>query len=399
MSGDPRPRGALDEGGAEAEDDIEARLAAGDVEGLVTLARAYRSGTAPGGRDMAKCFEAYRAAASLGSGDAEYAVALFLLNGGPVPQDLKEGATHLRAAAERGNVPAKVFLGNMYELGLHYKADPEKADVWYRNAARSAGVEARPGTDTHTRELAELGCARYVLAVVERGAPDDATKTRLMAKARALGYGLKVKTEEPVATPGDRATFEGALASAEAAAGGLVGAGAAAGTVSPAAGAADVDREADTTLSPRRAKGVATADALAAFGYAILFVLAGAGAAYVAVLAARELAAHGTKLPPLATKPEVVFGAVLTAVGILPTMLVYRAGAVIKAIVAGAMMAGVGWVSWGTGQAVLHPVRLVQAVAFGLPGFVAALLVLGFTGGTKLGAKRARKRVLARPRA
>src|SRR5438270_8831525 len=124
MAPDPKP----DE--EEAADDAPIGEGPADVVGLLALAKAYRTGTAPGGRDMKKCLETYRAAADLGSAEAEYAVALFHLTGGVVPQDLKEGATRLRAAAEKGSVAAKVYLGNLYELGIHYKADPEKADVW-----------------------------------------------------------------------------------------------------------------------------------------------------------------------------------------------------------------------------------------------------------------------------
>src|SRR5438270_13751036 len=100
--------------------DLDALVKQANVPGLLALAKAHRSGTAPGGRDMAKCLEAYRAAAELGNAEAEYAVALFYLNGGPaVAQDLKEGTTHLRSAAEKGSIPAKVYLGNLYELGIH----------------------------------------------------------------------------------------------------------------------------------------------------------------------------------------------------------------------------------------------------------------------------------------
>src|SRR5262245_12581165 len=138
--------------------DIDGLKARGDIDGLLELARAYRSQ-----REMRRCFDAYSAAAELGSADAEYAVALFWMSGGVVEQDLKEGAMRLRAAAEKGNVAAKVYLGNLYELGVYYKADPEKADVWYRNAARAANVQSEPGSEEDSRELAELGCARDVL--------------------------------------------------------------------------------------------------------------------------------------------------------------------------------------------------------------------------------------------
>src|SRR5690606_15927821 len=81
---DGDPLGPLDQ-------DLDALRARGDVPAILALARAYRSGALPGGRDLARCLEAYRAAAELGSGDAEYAVALFCMTGGVVPQDWKEG--------------------------------------------------------------------------------------------------------------------------------------------------------------------------------------------------------------------------------------------------------------------------------------------------------------------
>ena len=54
-----------------------------------------------------------------------------------------------------------------------------------------------------------------------------------------------------------------------------------------------------------------------------------------------------------------------------------------KAAIVGAAIGGLGWVAWGTGQATFHAARGVQAITFGLVGFLAALLVLGLMGGTK----------------
>ena len=45
--------------------------------------------------------------------------------------------------------------------------------------------------------------------------------------------------------------------------------------------------------------------------------------------------------------------------------------------------AGLGWVAWGTGQGAFHGDRPLQALAFGLAGFLAGLLVLGLVGGAK----------------
>lgn len=400
--------------------DLDALRKQADVPGLLALAKAYRSGSAPGGRDLKKCLESYRAAAELGNAEAEFAVALFHMNGGTVvTQDLKEGITRLRSAAEKGSVPAKVYLGNLYELGVHYKADPEKADVWYRNAGRTAHVEAEQGSQEWNRALADLGCARHVLALSRDPKVDEDEKKRLLARAKAHGYGLRIRDE---GAEGDRATFVDALAGAERPA--------PTATTAPTATPPPVAVDLAPSTSPRErkdtspetkqakekvekakstpppavekpvdpvakaaaervAKKKATerkarlAAALGAFGYAVLFVLAGVGAGYAATLGARELVAHGHVLPVLGTKTRFVFPIVLALVGLLPTWLVYRFGAVLKALVMGAAVAGLGWVAWGTGSGAFHGDRALQALAFGVGGFLSGLLVLGLLGGAK----------------
>jgi hypothetical protein len=356
--------------------DLEGLRVRGDVEGLLTLAKACRSGAVPGGRDMKKCYAAYRAAAELGNADAAYAIALFCMSGGVVPQDLKEGTTRLREAAEKGSVPAKVYLGNLYELGIFYKADPEKADVWYRNAARGARVTADAGSPAYARELAELGCARYVLAATREGG-DEPTKARLLQRAKAHGYGLKIKDD----VPEDRPTLLQALEGADP------------GAAKPASGKEgernEKENENEKASEKEQAKPVPkpapsrAAAGVTAFGYALLFVLAGVGAGYAASTGARELIAHGHPLPGIGTDAHLVFPIVFGAVGVLPTCLVYRFTTVVKAIVMGAAFAGIGWVAWGTGQAALHAHRAIQAGAFGIAGFAAGLFVLGMLGGSK----------------
>jgi hypothetical protein len=409
--------------------DLDALQKQGNVPGLLALAKVYRAGTAPGGRDMAQCLEAYRAAASLGSAEAEYAIALFYMNGGTVvPQDLRQGTLHLRTAAEKGSIPAKVYLGNLYELGINYKADSEKADVWYRNAARGARVEAEPGTDEFTRALADLGCARYALLTSRDPAASDDDKNRVLARAKAHGWGLRIRED---ITEGDRPTFVHALATAESAG--------ATATATPPPVAVDVaggarggsgadtrgeprqrkDTSPETAQAKRRAEeahaktdppkapldpaAAAAAEkadrlakkrsaersekmrgALAAFGYALLFALAGAGAGYAATLGARELVAHGHVLPLVGTKTRLVFPIVLALVGVLPAWLVYRLGTVVKALGLGAVAGAIGWVAWGTGQYAFHGDRPLQALAFALAGFLAGLLVLGLIGGAKI---------------
>ncbi|HVJ89049.1 MAG TPA: tetratricopeptide repeat protein [Labilithrix sp.] len=390
---DTNPRDRED---ADAEDepysdelDLGGLKARADVDGLLALARAYRTGKAPGGRDLARCLEAYRAAAELGSRDAEYAIALFCMTGGVVPQDFKEGAARLRSAAEKGSIAAKVYLGNMYELGIHYKADPEKADVWYRNAARSARIESAPGGDDYARELAELGCVRYVLALVDEGSVQGDEAARLVQRARAHGYGVRSKTEsldfgpsQSEASPPARASLSAPLLDAlqtndeaQGASAQRPSAGKGANPTAPSVSHPKVKRPAP---GPSR-----VAIGLGAFGYALLFTLAGLGAAYAAMLGARELLVHGKVLPGLGTRAELVFPIVLGLVGVLPTSLVYRFGAVLKAIVAGTVLGGIGWIAWGTGQGAFVALRSAQATAFGLAGFLAALLAFGLLGGTR----------------
>ncbi len=376
--------------------DLEGLKRNGDVAGLLDLARAYRSGSAPGGRDMQKCLDAYKAAAELGSADAEYAVALFCMNGAAfIPQDLKEGTARLRSAAEKGSIAAKVYLGNLYELGIHYKADAEKADVWYRNAARSARIDEEQGSDEHARALADLGCVRYVLALVESGAVEGDDKTRLLQKARSYGYGLKMRDgmavddrvsmppgfsqmpAEPTPAPPVPQDRESKSTTPETKAGRL----------KQEARRADTDPPKTKVAGPTQ-----TSLGLAAFGYAILFAVTGVGAAYAASVGAQELIARGHALPALGTRVELVFPIVLVLIGVLPTMLVYRFFTFVKGLFIAAAFGGIGWVAWGTGQVALHSSRWAQAIAFALVGFLAGLLIFGLIGGTKKQPPKARAR-------
>jgi len=379
--------------------DLDALKMQGDVDGILELAKAYRAGKTPGGRDLKKCYEAYKVAAELGSGDADYAVALFTLTGGVVPQDLKEGATRLRSAAEKGSVPAKVYLGNLYELGIHYKADKEKADVWYRNAARGAHVESDAGSDDYKLELAELGCVRHVLELTNGNVVDEADKARLLQRAKAHGYGLKLKDDSsPLSvTAGDRPKLQAALEGAEkdALPASLSEKIRLASTPPPAPETKPAKPEkAPKPIGPTQAQ-----IALGAFGYALLFVLAGAGAGYAATYGAEELIENGQKLPLLGTQTQYVFPIVCAAFGILPAGVGYKLGAWLKAVVIGAALGGAGWVAWGTGRAAFHANRPMQAIAFALAGFLAGLFVLGLLGGTKKQPPRAppKKKTLSLP--
>ncbi len=356
---------------------------------------------------MKRALDAYVAAAELGSAEAEHSAALFYLAGGPVPQDLKEGAARLRSAAEKGSTPAKVYLGNLYELGIHYAKDAEKADVWYRAAARAAQIKDPPDSPEYVQQMAELGSARDYLALSEAGTAKEELEP-LLRKAKAHGYGLRVRAEgdarpslvDPVpSSPAPRARPSGADKAAAATAAPTPGAAPAAKDPPPK----DAPGKPAPTKEPAKPKPSAKKPerpgpsrftpglGLVAFLYATLFVGAAAGAGFALTEGAKHLLLPRLgELPLIKTDVHYIFPATLALFGVLPQLLVYRAGTVAKAVVGGAMMAGVGWAAWGTGQAMFVASRGAQSLAFGVAGFLALLLALGVAGGAK--PKRVKKK-------
>ncbi|WP_394842700.1 hypothetical protein LZC95_37210 [Pendulispora brunnea] len=194
MTGTPRDKQEAEEAEAPL-DPIDEAASAGDVDALLALARAHRVGTNDTPKDLARCMAAYRAAAALGSAEAEYALALFHLTGGVVAQDLEKATGHLRKAADAGSVAAKVYVANLYELGIYYERDAEKADVFYRSAARAANVRDAATSEAYEQRLAELGSVRHGLALLGR-ATSEAERTRLLRKMRAYGYQLHERRQE-----------------------------------------------------------------------------------------------------------------------------------------------------------------------------------------------------------
>src|SRR5205085_2639200 len=74
-------------------------------------------------------------------------------------------------------------------------------------------IEAAPGSDEYAQELAELGAVRYVLALTKNEALDGAERTRLLARAKAHGHGLRIRNDDSVipSDNADRPTFTDAL--------------------------------------------------------------------------------------------------------------------------------------------------------------------------------------------
>lgn len=419
MSGppDPRPRvadatladtAADAEAEAEVEAESEARLdtidalrAAGDVDGLIRLARSYRSGTAGLARDLARCFDAYGAASDLGSAVASHALGLFYLHGGPVTPDEMEAAKRFRAAADAGHLAAKVVVANFYEVGIHYRADPAKSDVWYRNVARAAGIEAAPGSSVFDRAMAELGCVRHTLAVVELVETSPEDRARLLRTAKIHGHreGRASITPEalaeeqiaellrPTGTPPPAAVGAGAdgskvqarpdVRASEPRAAATEGV----ATVKKAAlEKVDLDKEGRASRLPRAPKAQVGLG-LTAFFFSLVCVAVAIVAGHVAP---PFLVERSEPLPVLGMRFDLVLPLALVAIGGLPNLLVYRLAAWLRA----AMLAGAagvaGEVLWGV-ERHFFSTRLMQVSDLAVAGFLAGLLVFGIFGGAKPG--------------
>jgi hypothetical protein len=372
---------------------IEALAAREDVDGLLARAKAHRAGTDGVPKDLQKCLECYRAAAKLGSAEAEYAIALFSLSGGLVPQDLKEGAARLRVAADGGYLPAKVYLANLYDLGVHYAADPAKADVWYRSAARAAGIDDDPTGGDYARKMAELGCTRFALGLASDLKTPPEERERFVKKAKAYGYQLKIRKERDSRVPTPPAEADPTDAPAARAPQPATGSRApAAGSRAPAPeagtkpeavkGDPEVAREA--APKPRRpGSEVPKTHALMAFVYETLFVGASMAAGYLAHLGALELLQRGAPVPVVGHRIQLIIPIALAVLGVLPSFLMYKAGTVVRAVAVGGIAGGAGYALWETGRALLFATRGAQSLVFGIAGFLATLLVLGLLGGVK----------------
>ncbi|MFO0667106.1 MAG: tetratricopeptide repeat protein [Polyangiaceae bacterium] len=383
----------LDARGEDAgEESIEALERAGDIDGLLVLARRYRTGDGVAA-DLEATFSAYEAAGRLGSGDAHYAIALFHLTGRIPNAESSAGLARLREAADAGHLQARVYLGNLYASGTHYKRDPEKAEVWYRSAARAANVEAEPGSAAYATALAELGCGAWVKRA---DLVDDTSREALARKARNLGY-RESEVSEPLAGVGPASRAPLSIGRSDEAA--------VLPSTAPRAENADAASDVDTAeaepeerSTPRNVKKQLPApkvDAspreprftpgpgLAAFMYATLFLGAAAGAGYALEQGATYMLQRKSEVPLFGEHIERIGPLALLVFGILPTLIVYKTKTWFRAIPGGILGAGAGWVLWGTGQWQWLPSRIHQTGVFTCAGFLAVLLVFGFAGGAR----------------
>jgi hypothetical protein len=388
MSERPDQRTHEEGGPEEALSELDSLRDAGDVAGLLALAKAHRTGDGAD-KDLRACLRAYEVAAELGDAEAHNAVALFYLAGGVVPQDVKKGVTHLRTAADAGHAAARVYIGNLYELGVHYGKDSQKADVWYRTVARGANLgtpEAPVDSPAFDRAMAELGCVRHLLRLRAAGLPeaDDQVLTR-----KAMQLGLRLATRQG-SDPGERVSVFGDAQSMSPKPPGSSAAGAkTTGKTAPGGGpeADDAAREKlqkldkDIKVKPR--SRFTLADGAAGVGYTFLFFAFAAGAGYALTQGAHVLLQTRQALPLLGTRTHLILPIALAVFGVLPTFLVYRASSVFRALLGAAAAFGIGWAVWGTGSGAFIHDRMQQSMAAAVAGFLASLFVVGILGGTK----------------
>lgn len=331
-----------------------------DVEALLAAAREARTN-----KDMKKCLELYEAAAQLGSGDGHYAAALFYLGGQIVAQDFKKGTSHLRAAAEAGILSAKIYMANLYELGIHYAPDAEKADVWYRNAARAAEIEE--GED-YARKMADIGSARHYLELASDESTTEDDRAAWGKKARALGYQLKTRSQPDVVPPSTST-----LTSAP---------------VIPVPEKKVEEAPAPVAKKPeppkkKPATWFTPIAGIKAFAVEVLFMGAALATGFLATEGAKILIQQQGALPILGNHAERAYGIAIALIGILPALLVYRARTVAASIGAGAVTAAIGFWLHGSPKGTWLEPRPFQILVFALAGFLGCALALGMLDGAK----------------
>jgi hypothetical protein len=349
---------------------IDELVAEEDAERLLELGAAYRAGISGVPRDAFKALECFEAASRLGSETAEYLVGVAYCDGKGVRADLAEGAKRLRSAAQRGSLRAKVYVANLYEMGVHYQADREKADVWYRNVARAAGIEAAIDSDEYDLRMAELGCVRSCLKLVADEALPAKDRAFYLKKAKTMGYHHRLASAKREPTPAELVVKE--LTAPEPAKAEV-----AAPRETPKAAPEEEPDDEAPLLGAQWTWGMGTL----AFSAASFFVAASSAVGWLAMEGSRALSAADRPLPHLSGAHHVVLLATVLALGVLPAMAVYRARVVGIAAVVGAA-AGVGaHYLWDVSRVLGD--RLAQGVGGGLAAFLIVLFLLGVLGGTR----------------
>ena len=154
---------------------IKARAEKGDGEAQISLAAHYANGTGVA-RDPAKSVKWLRKAADQGVARAQCLLGLAYANGDGVKLDKTEGARWMRRAAEQGLSEAQFDLGMCYAAGDGVPRNPADAAAWYRKAADQGLPDAE----------SELGSCYLGGAGVPKDIPEG---LKLIRKAAEEGFG------------------------------------------------------------------------------------------------------------------------------------------------------------------------------------------------------------------
>jgi hypothetical protein len=354
---------------------IDELIAKEDAPGLYALGTAYRLGAAPLARDAFKALECFQGASRFGHAEAEFMAGLAYMDGRGVEPDQVEGAKRMRAAAQRGSLRAKVYVANLYEMGVIYQTDREKADVWYRNVARAAGIAAEPGTPEHDLAMAELGCVRHCLAIVADDALSPKDRATYLKKAKSMGYEHRLAATKRERTPSEQPAVDAKPSSEPA-----------------------PEQQKPPEPKPKQEAKKAPEESLlgaqwtwgpglVAFIAATFFVATSSFAGWLAMEGSRALAHAHHPLPLVGSFHQAVLYAVVLALGIMPATTAYRGRVVAIATAIGLAAGAAGHFAWASVHLLWHP--LAQTFALGLGAFLLALLVLGVLGGTRARIKKA----------
>jgi hypothetical protein len=154
---------------------VKARAEKGDGEAQISLAAHYANGTGVA-RDPAKSVKWLRKAADQGVARAQCLLGLAYANGDGVKLDKTEGARWMRRAAEQGLAEAQFDLGMCYATGEGVPRNPADAASWYRKAADQGLPDAE----------SELGSCYLGGTGVPKDIPEG---LRLIRKAAEEGFG------------------------------------------------------------------------------------------------------------------------------------------------------------------------------------------------------------------
>lgn len=351
-----------------------------DVDGLLALARAHRLGNRGKERDLAQCYQALSAAAELGSAEAAFRSALFHLSGVVVNEDVTEGLSRLRSAAKSGSERARLYLANVYELGIGRDPAPDKAGVWYRGVARALGIEVDEDDPEYIRAMAELGSIRHVRVVLKDEQIPKRDRLGYLRQAKPLGYALLQRNRklEEAERRSIELEVERTMKEAEAEAKAAVA------KKAEAEKAAEKKAEPETKKEPKPKDpdAIPMGERMMAFVLTLLCIGVGIGAGVGLTAYLQPQIAAGEALPVIGHHHQLIVPLTVVA-SLIPASLFYAWRTLALAVVGAGALAFGGSVVWKQPAGALFADRLMQAEVFGVVGLVVLLFLLGLAGGTR----------------